>query len=83
MTKSNTTRKNDTMRTVYIVRDASRRVFLNRRAYTGRSYTIWGNFDDAHIFYRKAQAQSCASNINARTNGTNLAARVVRVRVPR
>lgn len=77
------TKKYDTMRTVYIVRDAGRRVFLNRRAYTGRSYTIWGNLDEAHIFYRKAQAQSCASNINARNNGTALDARVVRVRVPR
>ena len=75
-------RKNDTMRTVYVVRDAVNRKFLNCRTYSGRDLDIWGRRDEGHVFYNKRQAQSCASNINARTD-FNIAARVIRVRVPR
>jgi hypothetical protein len=52
--------------TAYIVRDSNSRRFLNRKVYTGRQRGIWGLQGDAHIFYQKAQAQSCASNINRR-----------------
>jgi len=52
--------------TAFIVRDSSSRRFLNRKVYTGRQRGIWGLQGDAQIFYTVAQAQSCASNINAR-----------------
>ena len=52
--------------TAFIVRDSNSRRFLNRKVYTGRQRGIWGLQGDAQIFYAQAQAQSCASNINAR-----------------
>ena len=81
---TSTTKKQDTKRTVYIVRDGVNRRFLNQRAYSGRICGIWGRLDESHIFYTKAKAQSCASNINARPSVLrNLSARVVRMRIDR
>lgn len=77
-------KKQDTKRTVYIVRDGVNRRFLNRRAYSDRIGGIWGRLSESHIFYTKAKAQSCASNINARPNNfRNLSACVVRMRIDR
>ena len=52
--------------TAYIVRDNNSRRFLNCKVYTGRQRGIWGVQGEAQVFYRAAQAQSCASNINRR-----------------
>jgi hypothetical protein len=69
-------------RTVYIVRDAVNRKFLNCRTYTGMHSDVWGRGEDAHVFTNRRIAQSCASNINARTD-KNIAARVVPVTIGR
>ena len=52
--------------TAYIVREANSGKFLNRRAYSGRLRGIWSNKAESHIFYSRAKAASCASNINHR-----------------
>lgn len=70
-------------RTVYVVRDAVNRKFLNCRTYTGTHSDIWGRGVDAYVFQNKQVAQSCASNINARRGGRNIAARVIRMTVER
>lgn len=53
-------------RVAYVVRETNTRRFLNRPAYSGRLRGIWGRIDTAAYFETRAQAQSCASNINAR-----------------
>lgn len=50
----------------YVVRDSNRRTFLNRRVYSGRIQGIWGRINEAAVFNNLEEAQSCASNINAR-----------------
>jgi hypothetical protein len=50
----------------YVVRDSNRRTFLNRRVYSGRIQGIWGRINEAAVFNSIEEAQSCASNINAR-----------------
>lgn len=52
--------------TAFIVRDSNSRRFLNSRTYSGRIRGIWDTIDNSHVFYTREQAQSCASNINAR-----------------
>jgi len=64
MSKTNSTKGK--MYTAFIVRDARARKFLNQKIYTGRQPGIWGRLAEAHIFYKPAQAQACASNINNR-----------------
>lgn len=50
----------------FVVRDNNRRTFLNRRVYSGRIQGIWGRINEAAVFNSIEEAQSCASNINAR-----------------
>jgi hypothetical protein len=52
--------------TAYIVRDSNKRRFLNRPVYSGHIHGVWGLMKNSHVFTTKAQAQSCASNINFR-----------------
>ena len=67
--------------TMYVVRDSYQRTFLGNRAYSGRS-AKWRRLPDAYLFQTEAQAQSCASNINARSPGCRVA-RVRTVRITR
>lgn len=55
--------------TMYVVRDANKRSFLNRPTYSGRIRGVWGLMGEAHLFSSEAQAQSCASNISRREPG--------------
>lgn len=55
--------------TMYVVRDATKRVFLNRAVYTGRARGVWGKMGDAQLFSTPQKAQSCASNIARRDPG--------------
>jgi len=66
MNNDNTKRTLGKLYTAYIVRDANGRRFLNRKIYTGRQPGIWGRIGESEIFYKEAQARSCASNINRR-----------------
>lgn len=66
MTQKKVTRALGKVYTAFIVRDSNSRRFLNRKVYTGRARGIWSKLAEAQIFYTAAQAQSCASNINAR-----------------
>jgi hypothetical protein len=52
--------------TAFIVRDSNSRRFLNARTYTGRTRGVWGPIGESAVFYSREQAQSCASNMNAR-----------------
>ena len=52
--------------TAYIVREANSGKFLNKPAYSGRLKGLWSNKANSHIFYTRAKAASCASNINHR-----------------
>ncbi len=63
---ANTNRTLGKLYTAFIVRDANSRRFLNARTYSGRTRGIWDTIDNSEIFYTREQAQSCASNINAR-----------------
>jgi hypothetical protein len=63
---SNSNRTQGKLYTAYIVRDENSRRFLNRRTYSGRVRGIWNTIDSSEVFYTREQAQSCASNINAR-----------------
>ena len=66
MTNNNrTTNRNETF-TAYIVRDANKRRFLTQPTYSGRVRGVWGLMTEATIFGSREEAQSCASNINAR-----------------
>lgn len=58
--------------TMYVVRDSSRREFLSNRAYSG-AVAEWRTLPQAHLFQSVARAQSCASNINARSPGNRSA----------
>ncbi len=62
----NNNRTQGKLYTAFIVRDENSRRFLNKRTYSGRVRGIWDSIGDSHIFYTREQAQSCASNINAR-----------------
>lgn len=55
--------------TMYVVRDATKRVFLNRAVYTGRARGVWGRMGEAHLFSTPEKARSCASNIKQRSPG--------------
>lgn len=55
--------------TMYVVRDATKRVFLNRAVYTGRARGVWGKMGEAQLFSTPQKAQSCASNIKQRSPG--------------
>ena len=66
MTIKNTNRTLGKLYTAYLVRDVNRRRYLNQKIFTGRQPGIWGRIGEAEIFYKEAQAQSCASNINRR-----------------
>jgi hypothetical protein len=63
---SNSNRTQGKLYTAYIVRDENSRRFLNRRTYSGRVQGVWDTIENSAIFYTREQAQSCASNINAR-----------------
>lgn len=63
---ANTKRTLGKLYTAFIVRDENSRRFLNARTYTGRARGIWDTIEEAHVFYTREKAQSCASNINAR-----------------
>jgi hypothetical protein len=63
---ANTNRTPGKLYTAFIVRDANSRRFLNSRTYSGRVRGIWDTIDNSQVFYTREQAQSCASNINAR-----------------
>lgn len=52
--------------TAYIVREGNTRRFLTRPTYSGRVKGVWSKQENAAIFYTRAKAQSCASNINSR-----------------
>ena len=67
--------------TAFLVRDAYNRKYLNRPVYTGRAEGVWGKISDSHVFYTEASAQSCAGNINRRSDGRCLVATVVPVRI--
>jgi hypothetical protein len=66
MTNNNTKRTLGKLYTAYLVRDCNARRYLNAKIYTGRQPGIWGRIGDAQIFYKEADAASCASNINRR-----------------
>lgn len=68
-----TKRKNNVQTTAFLVRDSVNRRYLNAPTYTGRRASAWGKFEDAHVFRTKAEAQSCASNINSRGPGNKVA----------
>lgn len=53
-------------RTTFIVREANSRRFLTRPTYSGRVQGVWGTISEAAQFETREEAQSCASNINAR-----------------
>ena len=61
----------------YIVRDIVNRRYLSRPLYTGRTRIGWGTVDEVHMFRNRAEAASCASNINARTTDAATAPRAV------
>lgn len=67
-TTNNTTRTNanSTTFTAYIVRDANKRRFLKQPTYSGRVRGVWGLLGESVVFNTREEAQSCASNINAR-----------------
>lgn len=50
----------------YIVRDSNKRRFLNRPTYSGRVRGVWGLKGESVVFGTREEAQSAASNINAR-----------------
>lgn len=50
----------------YIVRDREQRNFLTRPTYSGRVRGNWGLKREAVVFRTREEAQSAASNINAR-----------------
>jgi hypothetical protein len=58
-----------TLYTMYVVRDANKRQFLNQRTYTGSTRGVWGLLGEAHLFQSEARAQSCASSISRRNPG--------------
>lgn len=62
---TNNTSSND-FYTAYLVRDVRARKYLNQKIYTGRRPGIWGRMTEAHIFFNKRQAESCACDINRR-----------------
>ena len=52
--------------TIFIVRNETSRQFLTKRVYSGRIRGVWGTRARAVSFFTRAQAQSCASNLNFR-----------------
>lgn len=68
MTNKNNKNKTSTSstQTAFIVREANSRRFLTRPTYSGRVQGVWGKIDEAATFSTREEAQSCASNINAR-----------------
>lgn len=50
----------------YIVREANKRRFLTRPTYSGRVRGVWGLKNESIVFATREEAQSAASNINAR-----------------
>ena len=58
--------KNDNSYTAYIVVDAGTRSVLRTRSYANSTSLYSRDVGEAHIFYKRTAAQSCASNINSR-----------------
>jgi hypothetical protein len=64
--KTNKNKTSSTVQTAFIVREANSRRFLTRPTYSGRVQGVWGTISEAATFETREEAQSCASNINAR-----------------